>query len=703
VVLALLATTWGCQAPPGSALDGGTGPIDASVADAYDIDAPIADAGLTDGALDAAITDAAIADARPDAAMLDAFVFGDNPNGIDLEDISNALPGVFNGGSVSPNVWGLGSAVALGDIDNDGDLDMVLARCNLSGMAVAGGPTTIIRRVSSNPVSFAEDSTFKTGFDETCAHAAALGDFDNDGDLDLFIAMEGADRLYRNDGSGGFTDITGAAGVAGPSGDLSSGAVWADVNADGLLDLFVAAQTPTMMMDTNPLNANRLYLNRADGTFEDISTSANAAGDGSTWTGLVADLDNDGELEIYVVNDQFTVDSSPPQTSIDPDAFLDRVSIDGRGVPTFVDRSAALQTDGPRSSMGAALADLDGDGRPEIYVSDWGANHLLVYDSSQGVYTKEQLAWKVARQRSPEGYRFVSWGVRFLDLDRDGAEELFIVNGAITGPVTCHALAQMDIYLRRAPAATAFENITGPVGLPWHHDCNVPAFGLPHSGRGVAIGDLDGDGDDDLVVTPFGERYRVYRNLTPSGVNHYLRVRARGTVSAPDPVGTVLEVARSDGKTVRQVLYAGGETQAQSDRVLEAGLDAATTINSAWLRWPSGFDQRIDGLGSFAIDTELTITEPDWLSLSARVVTSSDASPILTYRALASDGSSLGAAGEGRAVVVTRSDGVSVTVTEVGGGEYQAVLPHPGSARITVLTVTVDGATQRPRLTINYQ
>lgn len=702
---AALLLVLACSGPPGAS-NPDAGAADAAAADAAPIDAagddaaPL-DAAADDGPGDAGAVDGPAIDAGPDH----------NPYDITLTEITGAWPALFAGGRIDPDPWGVGSGAAIGDVDGDGDLDVVLARCDVPG----GGPSVLLRQVGPD-IEFADfeiDAAFGAALAGSCAHAPALGDYDRDGDLDLFLGMNGGDRLYRNDGAGVFTDVTASAGVAGPTGapeggqvstaasDLTTGAVWADVNSDGLLDLHVLGHVVTLPPAYNDMIRNRLYLNRGGGSFEEVGVAAGAAGFGSSQAALIADLDGDGDLEIYVANDRFAINGSGGNQSLQPDAWLDPIAFDGSGVPTYADRAAAHSVDGPRSSMGVALTDLNGDGTDDLYVTDWGPNHLQVWIPGLGLYADVALAWKLALKRNLLNYYNVSWGARFVDLDRDGAVELVLINGAVSDAVNCQAWSQLDRFLRRRDDDSSFADITAAVGLPDAYDC-PPENGEPAGGRGVVVGDLDGDGDDDLVVAPYIENYRVYRNDTPSLGRHRVRVAPVGTVSAPTPIGLVLEVQRLDGTTVRRTLHGGGDTHGQSATVLEAGLGEDTFLLAATLHWPSGYRQRLDLAPDFVLDATMTIAEPEWLALSARIAGPGD-TPILTYRPVSQSGAFLGAVAAGRTVTVTRSDGVAAAVVDHGDGVYSAALPHPGSARTTVITVADDGVPHRIRPAISYQ
>jgi hypothetical protein len=676
LALAALGALARCGEPPANGAD-----------DAGSPDAQALDAGAVPDA--APLADAA---AAPDADP-------DNPFSIRLTEVTGTFAEPYYGGRATLDPWGVGSGTALADLDGDGDIDVVLARTDNPASGRPGGPPTLLRNTTGDFGGFEADAVFGALLAGVQAHAAAAGDYDRDGDIDLFLACAGADRLLANDGSGVFTDVTVAAGVAGPSGDVSVGAMWADLNGDGLLDLYVAAHTPANPPASHPLNANRLYINLADGTFADGTASAGAAGDGVSQATMVADLDNDGALEIYAANDGYAVDGTPglKGTGLDADAYYDLIAIDGEGMPSFVDRGAEVGITAPRSSMGLALADLDRDGYDDVYVSDWGTNHVQLWNAGLGVYTVDPAPWGLEVRNNAAGTLFVSWSARFVDLDRDGLEEIYVVNGSISEPLGCDSQSQLDVFLRR-PAVGPFVDITERVGLPYDFLCPA-APDTPLEGRGLAVGDLDGDGDDDLVVSGYVEPYRFYRNDTPQTGRHRLRVRLAGTVSAPDPIGAVLQVTPTAGTKQRRTLYAGGDTHSQSARVLEAGLGDAVGVDDARVTWPSGLVQRIE----VPIDTTTTVVEPEWLTLSGRVVAPADAPPVLTYAPVDELGVPLGVGGAGKTVVVLRSDGAPVTVTDAGDGTYSAPLPHPGIARRTTVTLEVDGELARPRLLINYR
>lgn len=650
-------------------------------------------------ALAALVMASGCGDDSPDAPPAEV---APKPLPLELVEVTND----YLGGRLDDERWGMGSGASAGDIDQDGDLDLFLARCDGS-LTNPGGPSLLLRNDNKgDPFDldvFASDALIESDFAGQCAHAAAFGDYDRDGALDLFVVMNGPDRLYRNDGNGAFTDVTASAGVAGPDGGLEHSVYWVDLNHDGLLDLFVPAHVTTSPPGPNPLNANRIHLNLGDGTFASVGDAAGVAGDGSTQAAAITDLDGDGDLEIYLANDQFAVEGGDPnEFGLDPDQWLDLETYDDQGVPSYRDRGAEFGVDGKRSSMGVALHDIDRDGRDEIYVTDWGTNHLSRWNPGTMRYDDESVSWNLNLTYDEFFGHLIAWGAEFSDFDRDGSDEVFVAHGMVQDPDTCNDHAQFNHILGFDAVSRRYELLTETVGWVTSTECPFEGGDRPITSRGVLISDLDSDGDDDVIITPYNEKYRFYRNDTATEGRHVLRIEPRGTVSAPTPYGAVLEITRLDGATQRQNLYAGGTTT-QRYPIFKLGLLDDDTVEQAVLHWPSGYSQRLDQSPDFTVDAAWRVVEPAWLTLSARQMVSDGAVPVITYRPVDAAGKDLGAAAAGRDVVMTRSDGVAVDVTDHGDGSYSAPLSHPGTTRTTVLRVSDGAETLRPRLTVRYQ
>ena len=651
--------------------------------------------------VDSAVTDAPAGSDGPLDAWTPDARGDDNPHGITFTDVSESLGVSRAGGRVHPDPWGLGSGAAIADVDGDGDLDIFLARCDAN--PPLGGPSVLLRNIGGVGFpDFVEVGWAASAFAGRCAHGAAFGDYDRDGAPDLFVTLDGLDRLYHNAGDGQFVDVTQTAGVAGPDDDKNTGAYWADIDLDGFLDLLVLGHARTWPPTSDPGQANRLYRNRGDGVFLDISARTGVGGNGSSHAAVIADLDGDRDLELYIVNDGFAIDGEGGYEFLDADRWLDPVSWDPTGVPTYVDRSAELATDVLRSSMGAALADIDGDDRDDLFITDWGDNFLHIFEPMSGRYEDRAEELGVARGSTENGFRAISWDAVFIDLDRDSRQELIVINGSVYDIGNCESWSQRNAILRRPPDSQLFVDITGDTGWPGPRTCPPPApIDDAMTGRGVIAADLDGDGDDDLLVTPYVEAYRLYRNDTTDTGRHQLRVQPKGTVSAPTPVGAVLRVTHLDGRTSRRTLYAGG-TLTQRYPALEVGLGAADSVARATLSWPSGYQQRLDLVPDFTLDRTWLVVEPAWMTLSSRQAGPGEA-PTLHYRPVDAAGAFIGAPAAGRVVSAIRSDGVAATVFDHGDGSYSVSLPHPGHTGITVLQLVEEGVVLGPRLSVYYR
>jgi enediyne biosynthesis protein E4 len=670
----------------------GPGPVPA-------VDAGLQDAAVSDAARpdDASGPDVSPADASPADAFLPDVAATDaappdvtwNPNGISFVDVTAETIGHLPGGAMRMDRWSVGSGVGVGDLDGDGRPDIFLARNDEQDTEdeLRGGPSTILWNEGGWQLTTDEALPAVTGGRR--GHSVAFGDLDGDGDLDVFLGMEGPDLLLRNDGGRTFTDVTTAAGVAGPDGDVTMGALFADLNDDGRLDLYVSNYSLLSPPWPSDIARNRLYLNLPDGSFLDVSALSGADNPGATQAAAVIDAEGDGVPTLVVANDRFCMDDIPilvPLDDMTPDAWLRRTSVDEGGVPHFLDEGEARGMSSCRSSMGVGVADVDGDLLPDVYLTDIGPNELYL---GGPVLEERAGSYNVKVSRDPDGYRQTSWGARFLDLDRDGSLELFVVNGSVGELCCCIDYHQLDVLLRARTPGGRFGDITRTTGLPSDPVCRDT--GVPLAGRGATTGDLDGDGDDDLVISPWIEGYRVFENRT-SAAGASVRLRATGTVSAADPVGATLLVTLPGGVQRASFRVAGGDTHSQSDGLIEVGL-GDTTPDRVELLWPSGHVQRLS-------PTDTIVVEPAWLTVEPRVAAPADPLPRLVYRPVDALGAPLGA---GREVTVLRSDGLSVTVVDEGDGSYTATLAHPGAARRTTVTVVDSGVTLRPRPLLLFQ
>jgi hypothetical protein len=480
----------------------------------------------------------------------------------------------------------LGSGAALFDVDGDGDLDLFVA----AGSAIKGGRVV----PAGGPWLFRNDGpgrwvdvTATSGLAFTgWAQAVAVADYDADGDLDLFLAQHGPDTLWQNLGDGTFRDVTAQAGLAESSWGV--GATWGDYDGDGWLDLYVvnylsvdAVRPPPLHQHWSgiwvfpgpamlPGQADQLWRNRGDGTFEDVTHSAGLyRPDGKGMAAVFADLDGDGRQDIYVTND---VQPNELFRNLGNGAFRDEA----------LEAGAALSPLGlPEGSMGVEISDLDGDGRLDLVYTNFrqeGTRALLNVDGR--TYQDASNSSHIG----PRTLRFVGWGLVIADFDDDGRPDLFQVSGHVYPNAPDADYAQPPVLLRNT-AAGVFDPVTSAWG---------PDLDALRSGRGVAAGDLDGDGDLDLVMTTMDGPLRVLIN-EGRRVHSAAAIRLVGRPPNREAIGARVEV-RAGGRSQLGVVRRGGGFLSASDSVLHFGLGQATAVDQVVVRWPDGTTGRYNDL-----------------------------------------------------------------------------------------------------------
>jgi hypothetical protein len=538
-------------------------------------------------------TPAAPAAPPPPAAGGDWFVEAAAETGLDFLQFNGMSGEVYL-------VENLGGGVALLDYDSDGDLDGFLVQGHMLGPKGLGDtlfppppgmPLTdrlfrndLAAGADGRPVLRFTDVTAAAGIDEgDYGMGVTAGDFDNDGHPDLYVTNLGPNRLWRNNGDGTFTDLTGKAGVGEPR--LSVSSAFLDYDRDGWLDLFVGnyveftpetnrpCYAPSSARDycspkVYPALPDTLYRNRGDGTFEDVSERTRIARESGTALGVVAaDLNLDGWIDVYVAND-----GRPNHLWVNQK--------DGTFVNDALLAGAAVNREGmATASMGVDAGDVDGDGDEDLFMVNLvGETNTLYVNDGSGWFEDRTVQSGLAAPSKA----FTSFGTAFLDYDNDGDLDLFVASGAVNIILT--QVQAGDPYpLKQTKQLFAnlgegrFEEVTDRAG---------GFFSVPEVSRGVAFGDVDNDGDTDLVVANNNGPARLLLNQVGNR-RPWLGLRLV-TRQGRDALGARVAVDRQAAPTLwRRVRSDGSYASANDPRVL-VGLGDAAGLERVRVYWPDG-------------------------------------------------------------------------------------------------------------------
>lgn len=493
----------------------------------------------------------------------------------------------------------LGGGVAAGDYNGDGHLDLYVTN--------SAGPNALFRNNGDGAFT---DVAASAGVDDPDAtgYGAGWADYDNDGDLDLFVANFGASRLFRNDGASSFADVTAEAGVADPDGDhRTMGVAWSDFDSDGYMDLLIVRHLMEiggkLALDTAGLaRASRplaLYHNQGDGSFanathllsEDLDYPSPVKGAG--FKPAFLDYDNDGDIDIYVVNDF--------GASNYPNVLWRNDGKDASGQVVFSDVSQESGTDLEIFGMGLAVGDYDNDGDMDLHMTDIGEGEFLE-NLGDGTFANATASTGTGRGSIPANWfdgMSVSWGTVFADLDNDGLLDLYTVAGQMDND-PCFNMENQPNALFANVGNGAFSDVSAASGAA-----------DPDTGRGVAHGDFNGDGLLDLFVVNMGTRdgepgiSRLFIN-TSENSNNWLRVVTEGTESNSFGIGARITIT-ADGVT--QIREMGASQSHMSNSVVPAhfGLGDAGVVDTLVIRWPSGREQRLEDV---SVNQQLTVVEP---------------------------------------------------------------------------------------------
>jgi enediyne biosynthesis protein E4 len=503
-----------------------------------------------------------------------------------------------NGASPSKHiVETMGSGGLLFDYDGDGWLDVFL---------VDGGSVVDPRAAAqarSRLFHNRRDGTFDdvTGASKIEHHAYGMGacaaDYDNDGHEDLYLTNFGANALYRNNGDGTFSDVTRTAGVGGSA--LSTSCAFADIDNDGRLDLFVTNYVDPednsktcgdsrvrayCRPDVYNGAASVLYRNNGDGTFSDVTRASGVYRTDGKGLGVVfGDYDDDGRVDFFVAND------------LVPNFLFHN---EGRGSFREVGLSAgvAVASDGrARAGMGTDFGDYDGDGRLDLAVTNFEMEtHNLYRNLGGGLFADATLASGMAAAT----LRFLGFGAVFLDYDNDGSLDLAIANGHVLDNTShfqsASRYAQRKLLLHN-DGRGRFTDVAASAGA---------GFALERVSRTIVAGDVDNDGDLDLLVTNNGQAANLLRNEGGNRGNAVL-VQLIGRESNRGGIGARVRATVAGRSQIREI-KAGSSYLGQNDLRAHFGVGAAREIDRLEVRWPSGHR---DVLEHVAVNGIVTITE----------------------------------------------------------------------------------------------
>jgi hypothetical protein len=504
----------------------------------------------------------------------------------------------------------MGGGVALFDYDNDGRLDLYFTNgARLDDPMPKGAmpdkrePKFWNRLYHQKPDGTFEDVTARAGVKgEGYSMGVAAADYDSDGFVDLYVTAYGSNILYRNRGDGTFEDATARARVSG--GGWSTSAGWLDYDRDGRLDLFVARysewdfekgslycgdQRPGYRAYCHPDNfkgaTNLLYHQKADGTFEDVSASSKIADPNGKGLGVAfADFDSDGWTDILVANDSVRQQlyRNRGDGQFEDLALMAGVGYDENG-KTF-------------AGMGVDAGDYDNDGLPDIFITALSNETYPLYrnngDGSFNYTTNSTGVGQITLLYS-------GWGTHFIDADNDGWLDIFVAQGHVLDTIekTSAYLKYRQTPLLMRNTGKGFTNVSATAGEP---------FLKATASRGTAFGDLDNDGDTDIVVGVVEGSPVILRN--DGTRNHWLGISLAGAKSNRQGLGARVTVTDGAGRQQSREVSNAGSYLSSSDARIIFGLGAATSVKALEIRWPGSRTQKIVVP---TIDRYLTISERD--------------------------------------------------------------------------------------------
>ena len=491
----------------------------------------------------------------------------------------------------------VGAGCAFFDYDGDGWLDIYLVNSGASDFFAPPRPLRNALYRNKGDGSFI-DVTEKAGVSGgRFGMGAAAADYDGDGDSDLYVTNYGPDILYRNNGDGTFADVTEKAGVSAEG--WSTCAVWFDYDGDNRLDLFVSSfvqfdrtihrlcvdrdrtQNYYCIPRVFKARPSRLFRNRGDGTFVDVSKESGIADSPGKSFGVVAtDVNNDGLTDLFVANDTMPnfLFVNKGKGKFEESGLLSGVAYGEAGTP--------------RSGMGVDAEDFDGDGWQDLFVANIDQEFFSLYRNQKDLSFTDEPG-----EIAPATQLLSGWGLKFFDYDNDGDPDILLANGHPDDMVESKSarVKYKEPLLLFENTGKGFRNVSARSGA---------VFARSFPSRGMAVGDYDNDGDLDAVVSNNGEAPLLLRN-EGGNRNNWVGLRLVATKSNPSAVGAVITWQAGAFRRSR-LKTAGGSYLASHDPREVLGLGAATKAEAVEIRWPSG---TIDKLTNLPLNTYVTVVE----------------------------------------------------------------------------------------------
>jgi enediyne biosynthesis protein E4 len=496
----------------------------------------------------------------------------------------------------------MGPGVGFVDYDNDGWMDLFMVNSGAADFYTPSKPLKNALYKNNRDGTFT-DVTDKAGVagGQSFGMGCAIADYDNDGYPDIFVTAYGRCTLYRNNGNGTFTDVTAKAGLAAPG--WTTSAVWFDYDNDGKLDLFLCSFVEFSLKNNVFCGDNKLgkrfyciprvfkptpsllYHNNGDGTFTEVSAGTDIQRVRGKALGVVAtDINGDGLMDLFVANDtvQNFLFANRGKAKWDEIALAAEVGFSANGQP--------------RSGMGVDAADINGDGKQDLFVANVDQEMFSLYRNDGNEFFSDVAAANGVAQST----RLLSgWGLKFFDYDNDGLVDLFLANG--------HPDDMIENYSQQVRYKEPF--------VLFHHDGTRlvdvsakagPVFQKSFPARGLAVGDYNNDGRIDVLIGNNGAPPVLLKNNAGEG-NHWIGVLLQGTACNRDGIGATLTWS-AGGATRRRFKSNGGSYLSSHDMREVLGIGTATKVDWIEIKWPAP-SGRVERLTDLPIDRYVTIAE----------------------------------------------------------------------------------------------